>query len=78
MSKLLTLAALAALLASAAAADSHPVDPLNCTLFERVQASLALRESFLVCGNEPAWGDREAWYSYGDCSGYYGPIDAAE
>ena len=34
------------------------------------------------CGDEPAWSDYPSqslvddWYSYGDCSGYYGPIDA--
>lgn len=78
MSKLIIAAALAALFASAACADSHPVDPLNCSLFERAQASLALREAFLACGKEPAWTDKAAWYTYGDCSGYYGPIDAAE
>jgi hypothetical protein len=30
------------------------------------------------CGPEPSWTNRDAWYAYGDCSGDYGPIDAAE
>lgn len=30
------------------------------------------------CDLAPAWANTDAWWSYGDCSGDYGPIDAAE
>ncbi len=35
------------------------------------------------CGDEPEYSENPSveltgdWYQYGDCSGYYGPIDAA-
>lgn len=50
----------------------------DCSLFERTTAALALHESALLCGNEPAWNDHAAWYAFGDCSGYFGPIDSVE
>lgn len=37
-------------------------------------------EITVACGREPAYtiGLADEWYAYGDCSGDYGPIDAAE
>ena len=31
-----------------------------------------------TCGPVPSESDVDGWYAYGDCSGDYGPIDAAE
>ena len=48
------------------------------TLFTQVSSALSARESELVCGLEPEVSDLDAWYSFGDCSGYYGPIDSVD
>ena len=67
-----------ALAAAPTATHYHEVSLTDCSLFERNTAALALHEGDLLCGKEPAWEDREAWYTFGDCSGYYGPVDSAE
>ena len=54
------------------------VSLVNTDLFERTHSAMGMREVDLVCGKEPSFKNRDAWYEYGDCSGYYGPLDAAE
>lgn len=55
-----------------------PINMVTTDLFDRVSSALAMRESDLVCGKEPSRKNIDAWYSYGDCSGDYGPIDTAK
>lgn len=48
----------------------------------RSPAIVMVSDTDQSCGPEPVYSDNPSvdltaeWYSYGDCSGWYGPIDA--